>query len=384
MRRRPAPDPARLVQHRFRPDGRRPRARDDGQRGRDASASTERAADRPAGPGAVVLPAGRSFVQRHSPSSPRRRSARTTCRPRRCRWRWSPAAVANDGVIMTPHVMAEVRDSEGQASRRATSPSRGCTAMQPGRRPRPEASMMVGVVQQRHRHAACRSPASRWRPRRARPSSAPRRRRHTPGSSASLPPRPRGRRGRDRRRPAGRRARPPAARSPPRSPSRCSPSSAAALTALNQAVLSSLGSAMSRSPPSRPTGLQRPLRDPQPHRPWRHGRRLPGPRPAARPPGRAQGAVPRVRRPTRPSSSASAARRRPPPTSTTPTSSAIYDWGEEDGTYFIVMEYVDGRTPRRDPASRGPAARRTAPPTSPPTSPPRSASPTATASSTAT
>src|SRR5438874_12466081 len=23
---------------------------------------------------------------------------------------------------------------------------------------------------------------------------------------------------------------------------------------------------------------------------------------------------------------------------------SIYDWGEEDGTYFIVMEYVDGRT----------------------------------------
>src|SRR5947208_13553337 len=23
---------------------------------------------------------------------------------------------------------------------------------------------------------------------------------------------------------------------------------------------------------------------------------------------------------------------------------SVYDWGEEDGTYFIVMEYVDGRT----------------------------------------
>ena len=22
----------------------------------------------------------------------------------------------------------------------------------------------------------------------------------------------------------------------------------------------------------------------------------------------------------------------------------VYDWGEEDGTYFIVMEYVDGRS----------------------------------------
>ena len=44
------------------------------------------------------------------------------------------------------------------------------------------------------------------------------------------------------------------------------------------------------------------------------------------------------------SSSASAARRRPRRTSTTPTSSAIYDWGQQGGTYFIVMEYVEGRS----------------------------------------
>ena len=37
----------------------------------------------------------------------------------------------------------------------------------------------------------------------------------------------------------------------------------------------------------------------------------------------------------------------------------VYDWGEADGTYFIVMEYVDGRT-----LSRHPAHRRTAPPRS--------------------
>src|ERR671921_2555940 len=28
---------------------------------------------------------------------------------------------------------------------------------------------------------------------------------------------------------------------------------------------------------------------------------------------------------------------------THPNIVSIYDWGEEDGTYFIVMEYVDGR-----------------------------------------
>src|SRR5213079_3587214 len=26
---------------------------------------------------------------------------------------------------------------------------------------------------------------------------------------------------------------------------------------------------------------------------------------------------------------------------------SVYDWGEEEGTYFIVMEYVEGRTLRQ-------------------------------------
>ena len=68
-------------------------------------------------------------------------------------------------------------------------------------------------------------------------------------------------------------------------------------------------------------------------------------RPAAEPAGRAEGALPRVRASPR-SSSASGARRRPPPTSTIPNIVAIYDWGQEDGTYFIVMEYVEGRSLR--------------------------------------
>ena len=62
----------------------------------------------------------------------------------------------------------------------------------------------------------------------------------------------------------------------------------------------------------------------------------------------------------------------------------VYDWGEEAGTYFIVMEYVDGRSLSEILRSEGPLhpdARRRR---SPPTSPPPSASPTATASSTAT
>ncbi len=45
------------------------------------------AADRPAGPGGLGLP---HRLHRNLPRWPRRRSARTTCRPRRCRWRWWP------------------------------------------------------------------------------------------------------------------------------------------------------------------------------------------------------------------------------------------------------------------------------------------------------
>ena len=48
---------------------------------------------------------------------------------------------------------------------------------------------------------------------------------------------------------------------------------------------------------------------------------------------------------------------------------AIYDWGQEQGTYFIVMEYVEGRSLRDIIRSRRPARRRARPPTSPPRSP---------------
>ena len=35
-------------------------------------------------------------------------SARASCRPRRCRWRWSPPAIANDGEFMRPYLVAEM------------------------------------------------------------------------------------------------------------------------------------------------------------------------------------------------------------------------------------------------------------------------------------
>ena len=40
---------------------------------------------------------------------------------------------------------------------------------------------------------------------------------------------------------------------------------------------------------------------------------------------------------------------------------SVYDWGEEEGTYFIVMEYVDGRSLAEHPQhgrTAAPAARR--------------------------
>src|SRR5213082_2144866 len=58
---------------------------------------------------------------------------------------------------------------------------------------------------------------------------------------------------------------------------------------------------------------------------------------------------------------------------------SVYDWGQEQGTYFIVMEYVDGRSLADILRTEGPCTRN-GPPRSHRTSPPRRASPTATAS----
>ena len=63
---------------------------------------------------------------------------------------------------------------------------------------------------------------------------------------------------------------------------------------------------------------------------------------------------------------------------------AVFDWGEDEGTYFIVMELITG-TSLADRAARGAhAARRRARRRSAPRSPPRSPTRTATASCTAT
>ena len=61
----------------------------------------------------------------------------------------------------------------------------------------------------------------------------------------------------------------------------------------------------------------------------------------------------------------------------------VFDWGEDTGTYFIVMEFIDGR-PLRPSSSPRARCRPNAPPTSAPTWPPPSATPTSTGWSTAT
>ena len=88
VRRRAVPDPADVVQHRLRPDGRRHRGRRDGRRRRGLRLQPGRA-DRPhrARPARTSPPTSKNT----DGSSPSPRSARTTWPPRRCRWRWSPA-----------------------------------------------------------------------------------------------------------------------------------------------------------------------------------------------------------------------------------------------------------------------------------------------------
>ena len=152
-------------------------------------------------PGAADRPAGgrRSRSSRRSRTSATTSrtlaqspaSARTTSRPRRCRWRWWPPAVANNGVMMTPHVMAETVDSTATCSTAdhaaavadgddSPRPRRPCT--RPHGRRRAERHRPVlpaarqrhpGGGQDRHRPAGPRGPAA-GRTRGSPPSRRPR------------------------------------------------------------------------------------------------------------------------------------------------------------------------------------------------------------------
>ena len=89
-------------------------------------------------------------------------------------------------------------------------------------------------------------------------------------------------------------------------------------------------------------------------------------------------------RATTSSSSASAARRRTPPALSHPNIVSIYDRGEAEGTYYIAMEHIEGRTLKELLVARGPLAARGSRSTTRGRSSRRSASRTGTGSSTAT
>ena len=134
--------------------------------------------------GRVVVPRrdATTAADRRSPAS-----ASSTCRPRRCRWRWSRPAIANGGTVMKPYLVDEVQSPDLDVLDK-TEPAGARPA-----RSRPQTAdeltkMMVGDRQQRHRHPAADprrrgGRQDRHRAERHRPT-----RRRTPGSSRSRRP----------------------------------------------------------------------------------------------------------------------------------------------------------------------------------------------------
>ena len=102
--------------------GREARRRDDAEvhgAARLRPAGQRRPALRRAGALGRVRPRPASSPPRTAPStSGAWPSARTSSGSRRCRWRWSASAVANDGVLVTPHLGDRVIDPDGRVVRR--------------------------------------------------------------------------------------------------------------------------------------------------------------------------------------------------------------------------------------------------------------------------
>ena len=195
---------------------------------------------------------------------------------------------------------------------------------------------------------AAQIPGSRSaaRPERPRPASRAATRRgssRSPAGDETAAGRDRGRRSRTRAAPAAR---------PPR------PIAREVMQALLQRDGESLTSRHADGHDDQDTLIRHALRRALPHRrasSARAGwRRLPRRGPGARTPGRDQDPRRRATRATSSSSSASAARRQNAAGLSHPNIVSIYDRGEAEGTYYIAMEYVEGRTLKELIVARGP------------------------------
>ena len=117
---------------------------------------------------------------------PVRRSASSRCGPPRCRWRWSAAGIANQGVVMKPYIVDSIQSPELETLEQ-TEPEELDRGVLGGDRRRGH------PADGRHRRRRHRRPPARDRRRRRWPARpAPRRAasptcRRTPGSCRSRP-----------------------------------------------------------------------------------------------------------------------------------------------------------------------------------------------------
>ena len=146
-------DPAGLVQHGVRPDGRRDhRRRRHGRRRRVVRASTQAAPIDLPGPAGSVFPT--DFEQQPARSWPRPSIGQNDVQATPLQMALVAAGVANDGVIMTPHVHDRGPRRRGRRRRAPTSPAMWT---QPDVAPRPPRIMREAMS--RRRRATAPPPA---------------------------------------------------------------------------------------------------------------------------------------------------------------------------------------------------------------------------------
>ena len=342
--------------------GGRPGARADDRRAEAYGFNAEPPVDLPA-PARSNFPTDFPADQGNGPPGPGRRSARTTWRPRPLQMALVAAGVANGGSVMAPHVMDDVTDEDGEVVD-TYQPDGVDAGHQPRDRRRDPREAMSGRGHARHRHGL-QIPGMEvgGKTGTAQLGTDP------PQSHAWIigfagPPgaAPDGRGGGAWSRASPARASRPAAGWPPPSPRRCMeavlPPSGVTRTAPGVT-----GRARRRRPPR--TTLDR--RHVGPRRPTvfngryelhrriargRHGRGLPGPDQLLDRPVAVKVLFPEfatdpafVERFRREAQAAANLNH--------PNIVGVFDWGEEGGTYFIVMEYVDGRSLLGDPPHRG-------------------------------